>query len=76
MASHGKSISVINHIDFNLQVNLDQKVIKPITDFKKLFQQILKDIKTDFKKKCIKVTKRVIIIIPRNIFSKKLLLYL
>ena len=39
MASHGKSISVINHIDFNLQVNLDQKVIKPITDFKKFFQQ-------------------------------------
>ena len=28
------------------------------------------------KKKCIKVTKNVIIIIPRNIFSKKLLLYL
>ncbi|MFZ9820176.1 MAG: NADH-quinone oxidoreductase subunit NuoG [Methylophilaceae bacterium] len=50
MALHGKSISVINHIDFNLQVNLDQKVIKPITDFKKLFQQILKDIKIDSKK--------------------------
>ena len=70
MALHGKSINVINHIYFNLQLNLDQKVIKPITEFKKLFEQILKYIKTNFKK----ISKTVEQKLSKTISNKTLLL--
>jgi NADH-quinone oxidoreductase subunit G len=67
MALHGKSINVINHIDFNLQLNLDQKVIKPITEFKKTnFKKISKTVEQKLSKT---ISNKTLLLIGEDVYS-------
>lgn len=77
MAHSGKAINVVNHIDFDLQLPVAFKTIKPIKEFSKFFKQLLNLVNTKNKNtgKSIDVlaeqitNKRTILLIGEDIYS-------
>jgi NADH-quinone oxidoreductase subunit G len=69
MANAGKTINIINTVDFDLQLTVANKIIQPIKDFQKTFEHIHKIISTKAAKKENSTEKNI-----ANLLSKKTLL--
>ena len=69
MGNAGKSISIINTVDFDLQITVANKIIQPIKDFQKTFEYIHKILSSKVAKKENSTEKNI-----ANLLSKKTLL--
>ncbi len=69
MGNAGKTINIINTVDFDLQLTVANKIIQPIKDFQKTFEHIHKIISTKAAKKENSTEKNI-----ANLLSKKTLL--
>jgi len=69
MGNAGKTINIINTVDFDLQLTVANKIIQPIKDFQKTFEHIHKIISTKAAKKENSTEKNI-----ANLLSEKTLL--
>ena len=69
MGNAGKTINIINTVDFDLQLTVANKIIQPIKDFQKTFEHIHKIISTKVTKKENSTEKNI-----ANLLSEKTLL--
>jgi len=69
MGNAGKTINIINTVDFDLQLTVANKIIQPIKDFQKTFKHIHKIISTKAAKKENSTEKNI-----ANLLSEKTLL--
>lgn len=69
MGNAGKTINIFNTVDFDLQLNVANKIIQPIKNFQKTFEQIRKIISTKTIKKENTTENNI-----ANLLSKKTLL--
>jgi NADH-quinone oxidoreductase subunit G len=69
MGNAGKTINIINTVDFDLQLTVANKIIQPIKDFQKTFEHIHKILSTKVAKKENSTEKNI-----ANLLSEKTLL--
>ncbi|EDZ65158.1 NADH dehydrogenase (quinone), G subunit [beta proteobacterium KB13] len=69
MGNAGKTINIINTVDFDLQLTVSNKIIQPIKDFQKTFEHIHKILSTKVAKKENSTEKNI-----ANLLSEKTLL--
>jgi len=69
MGNAGKTINIVNTVDFDLQLTVANKIIQPIKDFQKTFEHIHKIISTKVTKKENSTEKNI-----ANLLSEKTLL--
>ena len=69
MGNAGKTINIINTVDFDLQLTVANKIIQPIKDFQKTFEDIHKILSTKVAKKENSTEKNI-----ANLLSEKTLL--
>ena len=66
MGNVGKTINVINTVDFDLQISVANKIIQPIKDFKKTFEHIYQIVSTKAAKKENSTEKNIANLLSKN----------
>jgi NADH-quinone oxidoreductase subunit G len=66
MGNVGKTINVINTVDFDLQISVANKIIQPIKDFKKTFENIYQIVSTKAAKKENSTEKNIANLLSKN----------
>ena len=66
MGNTGKTINIINTVDFDLQLSVTNKIIQPVKDFQKTFEHIHKIISTKVAKKENSTEKNIANLLSKN----------
>ena len=66
MGNVGKTINIINTVDFDLQISVANKIIQPIKDFKKTFEHIYQIVSTKAAKKENSTEKNIANLLSKN----------